>query len=187
MYRKTFLILLILIAFGVGAAFAEDQATLQGEQLSKTCAACHGTDGASPGKMIPVIGGQVEKYLQKTLVEFAADKRPGDVMKNLAKGYSAGEQKQIAVYFADKPWIRTPHAVASAVDASLVSGCKGCHGSQGEGRGSFPRVAGQHPDYLYQALVEYKQGTRSSSLMKSVKKLDDATLKQMADYYSSLK
>ena len=183
MYQKTFCILLMLIAFGLGTAFADEQ----GERLSRTCAGCHGTDGASPGTMIPVIGGQIEKYLQKTLAEFSTDKRPGDVMKNLSKGYSAEEQKLIATFFTDKPWVNTPHAAESKADASLVSSCKGCHGSQGEGRGSFPRVAGQHPDYLYQALVEYKQGARSSSLMKSVKKLDDATLKQMADYYSALK
>ncbi|MBN2792181.1 MAG: c-type cytochrome, partial [Desulfuromonadales bacterium] len=151
------------------------------------CAGCHGTDGASPGQIIPIIGGQLEKYLEKTLVEFSADKRPGDVMRNLAKGYSADEQKQLAAYFAAQPWVMTPHAADSSADASLVVSCKGCHGANGEGRSSFPRLAGQHPDYLYQALMEYKQGERTSGLMKLVQKLDDGTLQQMADYYSSLK
>ena len=183
MYQKSFFMLLILISFGLGTAIADEQ----GERLSRSCAGCHGTDGASPGTMIPVIGGQMEKYLQKALVEFSTDKRPGDVMRNLSKGYSVDEQKLIADSFAGKPWVNTSHATESKADASLVSKCKGCHGSQGEGRGSFPRVAGQHPDYLYLALVEYKQGARSSRLMKSVKKLDDATLKQMAEYYSTLK
>lgn len=187
MYRKTFFILLMCVVLAAGVCFANGQAALEGERLSKTCAGCHGTDGASPGKMIPVIGGQVEKYLQTALVEFAADKRPGDAMRNLSKGYSAEEQKQIAAYFAAKPWVNTPHAVDSSADAGLVTSCKGCHGSQGEGRGSFPRIAGQHPDYLYQALMEYKQGGRASGMMRLVEKIDDATLKQMADYYSSLK
>jgi len=187
MYRKTFLILFVLMVLGLGTAFADEHAALEGERLSKTCAGCHGTDGASPGKMIPIIGGQVEKYLQTTLVEFAADKRPGDAMRNLAKGYSTEEHKYIAAHFSAKPWVNTPHAAASSADAGLVASCKGCHGANGEGRGSFPRLAGQHPDYLYQALMEYKQGGRSSGLMKLVQKTDDTTLKQMADYYSSIK
>lgn len=159
----------------------------EGERLSRSCAGCHGTAGASPGKVIPIIGGQVEKFLKTSLAEFTIDKRPGDVMRNLAKGYTAEEQSQIAAYFVTQPWVSTPHAAQKSADASLVSSCKGCHGSKGEGRGSSPRLAGQHPDYLYQALMEYKQGERPSKLMKLVKKVDDARLKQMADYYSSLK
>ncbi|MCW8893350.1 MAG: c-type cytochrome [Deltaproteobacteria bacterium] len=179
-------IVFLMMSLAVGSVFASATEQGDGARLSRTCAGCHGTDGASPGKVIPIIGGQVEKYLQKTLGEFAADKRPGDVMRNLAKGYSAVEQKQITAYFMARPWVNTSHAVASTAEASLVASCKGCHGSQGEGKGSFPRIAGQHPDYLYLALMEYKQGERTSGLMKLVQKLDETTLKQMAAYYSSL-
>jgi len=185
MLRMT--ILLLMMSLTLGSAFAATIEQADGARLSRTCAGCHGTDGASPGKEIPIIGGQIDKYLQKALAEFSTDKRPGDVMRNLSKGYSVDEQKQIAAYFATKPWVNTPHAVKSNAGANLVKSCKGCHGSMGEGRGSFPRVAGQHPDYLYQSLLEYKHGDRSSSLMKLVRKLDDATLKEMADYYSAIK
>ncbi len=108
-------------------------------------------------------------------------------MRNLSKGYTIDEQKQISAYFTTKPWVNTPHAATSNASVSLVARCKGCHGSMGEGRGSFPRLAGQHPDYLYRSLEEYKLGDRSSSLMKLVKKLDDTILTQMADYYSAIK
>lgn len=181
------IILLLMMSLTSGAVFAAATEQADGASLSRTCSGCHGTDGASPGKEIPIIGGQIDKYLQKSMAEFSADKRPGDVMRNLSKGYSDDEQKQIATYLAAKPWVNTTHAAKSNAEASLVKSCKGCHGSLGEGRGSFPRVAGQHPDYLYQSLVEYKQGHRSSGLMKLVQKLDDATLKQMADYYSAIK
>lgn len=187
MFVRIILVLLFLVASGSTLAYAGNDASIQGERLSKTCAGCHGTAGASPGEMIPVIGGQVEKYLITSLADFSADKRPGDVMRNLSKGYTADERKQIASFFALQDWVNTSHAAITDADIGLVKGCKGCHGSKGEGRGRFPRVAGQHPDYLYQALMEYKQGTRSSGMMKLVRKLNDATLKQMADYYSSLK
>lgn len=189
MLTRMFFFLLLFVSFGIGASlvYADNDSILEGERLGKTCAGCHGTSGASPGQIIPVIGGQVEKYLRVCLTDFSADKRPGDVMRNLSKGYTAIEQKQIAAFFASRPWVNTPHASVTHADAGLVKSCKGCHGSEGEGRGSFPRVAGQHPDYLYQSLLEYKQGGRSSGMMKLVQKMDESSLKQMADYYSSLK
>lgn len=185
MFRISILLLMMSLTLGsLSVVMAQDD---DGARLSRTCAGCHGTDGASPGKEIPIIGGQVAKFLQQSMADFAADKRPGDVMRNLSKGYTPDEQGQIASYFGTKPWVNTPHAAQSNAEASLVASCKGCHGAMGEGRGSFPRVAGQHPAYLYQSLMEYKQGARSSGLMRLVQKLDDATLKQMADYYSAIK
>ena len=185
MFRMSILLLMMSLTLGFASAATAEQA--DGARLSRTCAGCHGTDGASPGKEIPTIGGQVDKFLQESMADFSADKRPGDVMRNLSKGYSPDEQKLIAGYFAMQPWVNTPHAAQSNAETSLVANCKGCHGAMGEGRGSFPRVAGQHPNYLYQSLLEYKQGARSSGLMRLVQKLDDATLKQMADYYSAIK
>ena len=182
-----FVIVALVFGLGTGSVFAADQAVAEGARLSRTCAGCHGTDGASPGKLIPIIGGQLEPYLLKTMVEFAADQRPGSAMLNLAKGYSAEEQQQIAAYFATQPWVNTPHATSAAAEADLVKSCRGCHGSSGEGKGSFPRLAGQHPAYLYQALMEYKRGERSAGTMKLVTRYDDAILRQMADHYSSLK
>ena len=177
----------LLCLFLGGVAAAADDQLAEGERLGRSCAGCHGTAGVSPGKLIPIIGGQVDKYIVKTMEEFAADKRPGSAMLNLAKGYSAEEQKQLAAYFAAQPWVNTPHAAENSADAALVKSCQGCHGSKGEGRGAFPRLAGQHPDYLYQALMEYKSGERTAPVMKLVTRIDDATLKQMADYYSALK
>lgn len=181
------LVLLIFFGLEMGPAAADEMLVAAGERLGKTCAGCHGTDGASPGKLIPIIGGQKPGYIAKVLGEFAAEKRPGTAMLKLAKGFSAEEHKQIAAFFASKPWVNTPHAAASGGDAELVKRCQGCHGKNGEGRGSFPRLAGQHPEYLFQALMEYKQGERTAGTMKLVKGSDEATLKKMADYYASLK
>ncbi|SHI60372.1 cytochrome subunit of sulfide dehydrogenase [Malonomonas rubra DSM 5091] len=170
-----------------GVVFAAGNQPLPGERLSKTCASCHGTDGASPGKLIPIIGGQKKGYLQTVMKEYASGVRPGSVMANLAKGYDAKEQKQIAEFFFTKPWVNTPHAAASTAKATLVKSCQGCHGKNGEGKGNFPRIGGQHPEYLLEALLEYKNGERKAGTMMLVKGIDEATLKQMADYYSSLK
>jgi len=177
-------IFLILAA----SALALDDELGQISGISRTCAGCHGTDGASPGVMMPIIGGQMEGYLSLTLEEFAADQRPGSAMLKFAKGYSAEQRRGISAYFAAKPWVNSPWAASSSVqNPDLVRACAGCHGSSGVGRGSSPRLAGQAPEYLNHALLEYQRGERPAATMRLMRAYDGATIKLMADHYSSLK
>lgn len=71
----------------------------QGEMLSNSCSACHGTDGKSPGE-IPSINGKSARFINQALTEFRAGNRPSTVMGRHAKGYSDKEIKLIADYFA---------------------------------------------------------------------------------------
>jgi len=65
-------------------------------------------------------------------------------------------------------------AAAPAVAADLkraeeiVSGkCFICHGAEGESSSPvFPRLAGQHADYVTRQLIDYKTGRRKSSAMQ---------------------
>lgn len=182
------LIFFLAVFFSAGSlALADTQAFKEGERLSRTCASCHGTNGASPGQLIPIIGGQLEAYLKTAMQGFAEDQRPGSVMLKLAKGYGATEQQQIASFFAAQTWVNTPHAAKLSSDATLVKSCQGCHGGDGNGRGMFPRLAGQHPEYLLEALLEYQKGERKAATMALVKGIDAAALKTMADHYSAMK
>lgn len=189
--KKQLILFIVLITFfvcsGLGLVFADGNMQMPGERLGKTCASCHGTDGASPGKLIPIIGGQKAPYVASVMKEFAADQRPGSVMSNLAKGYSADEAKQLADFFASKPWINTKHASAMSGASTSVASCQGCHAKNGQGLGSFPRLAGQHPEYLIEALLEYKNGERKAGTMMLVKQMAEDDLKKIADYYSTLK
>lgn len=71
----------------------------QGEMLSNSCSACHGTDGKSPGA-IPSINGKSARFINQALTEFRTGNRPSTVMGRHAKGYSDKEIKLIADYFA---------------------------------------------------------------------------------------
>jgi len=71
----------------------------QGMMLSNTCAACHGTDGKSPGA-IPSINGKSKAFLTQTLTDFRSGKRPSTVMGRHAKGYTDDEIRMIAEYFS---------------------------------------------------------------------------------------
>ena len=44
--------------------------------------------------------------------------------------------------------------------------CAACHGADGNSpTPAFPRIAGQHEDYLLQALLAYKSGERKNAIM----------------------
>lgn len=73
----------------------------QGAMLSITCNGCHGTDGNSKGS-IPSIKGIPAETISKAMRDFRDDKRTATVMNRHAKGYSDGEIKLIAEYFASK-------------------------------------------------------------------------------------
>ncbi|MGD8783487.1 MAG: c-type cytochrome [Thioalkalispiraceae bacterium] len=71
----------------------------QGAMLSNSCAACHGTDGKSPGA-IPSIHGKSATFISQALTEFRSGERHSTVMGRHATGYSDEEIQLIADYFA---------------------------------------------------------------------------------------
>ena len=69
--------------------------------LASSCAACHGTDGASPGA-IPTLKGKSANFIRTALREFKSGASSSTVMGRLAKGYSDAEIDLIAAWFAAK-------------------------------------------------------------------------------------
>jgi cytochrome c553 len=71
---------------------------------------------------------------------------------------------------------------------TLRSSCARCHGADGLGRGAaFPRLAGQQPDYLRNALEAYARGERYSGIMQPVAaSLVPETIQELTSYFSSL-
>lgn len=67
--------------------------------LALSCAACHGTDGKSPGA-IPTIDGRSVKEMKEALTGFKNGSRPATVMNRLAKGYTDQEIDELAEYFS---------------------------------------------------------------------------------------
>lgn len=69
-----------------------------------------------------------------------------------------------------------------------AAACSACHGANGISAGSiFPNLAGQHAEYLYWQLVEFKRDARPESVMTSqVANLDDVTMRNLAAWFASL-
>ncbi len=80
------------------------------------------------------------------------------------------------------------HAAGNAGAGKAKSAaCAGCHGPDGNSTvPSFPKLAGQHADYLYHALKDYKSGKRKNPIMSGqVGNLSDRDMKDLAAYYAS--
>ena len=68
--------------------------------------------------------------------------------------------------------------------------CQACHGTDGNGTGDgqYPRIAGQHADYLAKALHDYKSGARPNAIMAGFAgTLSEEDIDNLAEYYSQQK
>jgi len=67
--------------------------------------------------------------------------------------------------------------------------CAACHGPDGNSTApDFPRLAGQHYDYLVRAIGEYKAGVRKNAIMMPmVEKLTRRDVEDLAAYFSQQK
>ena len=87
----------------------------------------------------------------------------------------------------------TPPAVAAAPFENTIAqrtlACTACHGPQGRAApdGYYPRLAGKPVGYLYNQLLNFKEGRRHYGLMTQlIDPLSDAYLLEMAQYFSAL-
>ena len=67
--------------------------------------------------------------------------------------------------------------------------CAACHGPDGNSTApDFPKIAGQHYDYLVKALKDYRSGARKNPIMAPMaEKLTQRDIEDLAEYYSSQK
>ena len=65
--------------------------------------------------------------------------------------------------------------------------CAACHGPDGNSASAdFPRIAGQHPDYLAKALRDYKSGARKDPVMSGfANTLTAQDIENVTAYFSS--
>jgi len=77
----------------------------------------------------------------------------------------------------------------AASGQKLSQACTACHGPDGNSASpDFPRIAGQHYDYLVKALKDYQSGARKNPVMAPmVEKLTARDIDDLAAYFSGQK
>jgi cytochrome c553 len=65
--------------------------------------------------------------------------------------------------------------------------CAACHGADGNSPASaFPRIGGQHEDYLLQSLLSYKNGSRKNAIMGAqVAALSKQDMSDLAAFFAA--
>lgn len=188
-----------LATLGTGPATAQGENAPAADLVTRICSQCHGIDGNSTLGKYPRLAGQPAGYLAKQLNEFIAGNRQDPEMSPVAARLTADEIAGLANYFSQqKPLAGTPESSTlneigtllyryGNPDTGLPS-CDGCHSPNAAGGGRFPRLAGQHREYIAKQLADIRQGRRNSSaLMRAVAdRMSELEVKAMAVYLSGL-
>ena len=78
-------------------------------------------------------------------------------------------------------------AAGITAGAMLSNSCSACHGTDGKSPGAIPAIHGKSADFISQALTEFRNGSRKSTVMgRHAKGYTDEEIKLIADYFSSL-
>ncbi|KQY89194.1 MULTISPECIES: cytochrome c [Roseateles] len=183
------------------AAAAKPDLGKGGAISTQVCAACHTADGSRGAPANPIIAGQHAEYLAKQLVEFKTNKRKSPVMNGMAAPLSEEDIRNVAAFYASKTakpgFAKSKDTVAlgekiyrGGIADRNVPACAGCHGPNGSGiPAQYPRIGGQHGDYVEAQMVAFRSGARANGpMMTSIAaKMNDKEIKAVSDYIAGLR
>ncbi|MCW8830194.1 MAG: c-type cytochrome [Gammaproteobacteria bacterium] len=69
----------------------------------------------------------------------------------------------------------------------LSNSCAACHGTHGKSPGEIPAINGKSSRFISQALLEFREGRRSATVMgRHATGYSDEEIQLIADYFSTL-
>lgn len=181
----------VLIAAFAGCAPIERSRRLDNPAIpaqtiaQQVCSNCHGIDGNSVSPNFPRLAAQPQPYLVEQLTGFRdhhrSDPAGFEYMWGLSRHLTDEQIRGLAEYFSSQ----APHPNV-ALDATetakgrdifehgiaqkQVPPCGTCHGDRGQGNANFPRLAGQHADYVVKQLMVFQRTDErpEGAVMKTV-------------------
>jgi cytochrome c553 len=162
------------LALWTSTALAQDGARL----ASQLCVACHGVHGDSKSPMFPKLNAQTADYLVAQLKGFRQHVRGESDARSYMWAIASQLDDATVASLADYYSQQAPTPGASGDAALMAQGrkifeqglpdkgvpaCASCHGAQGHGNGQFPRLAGQHADYILRQIQVFQNGTRANA------------------------
>lgn len=192
----------LLATLALAAARAEDVDPATHQHAVRlavgTCGSCHGTTGVSGQPKYPRLAAQNANYLAAQLKAFRGQTR-GDAdaigfMWGMAAPLDDETIDALAQYYATQrpPAGHTGDAALAArgrtiyekgVEAVGVPACAACHGPDAHGMGDFPRLAGQHAQYVMKQLASFQSNMRNVAVMHGVAQgLKEEQMRAVAAY-----
>lgn len=159
----------------------------EGEKLTAECAQCHGADGNSTTRDIPTLAGQQPRYLVAAMREYLNSERKRSPMHPMLRSLNRVQTESVALYFASQtPAQRgAPPFGNPKAGEPLSAVCGGCHGPSGVSVDSAtPRLAGQDPRYLVDAIKAYRTTRKREQMRLYVSGLSEKQIEDIAAFYS---
>ncbi|MDQ6880984.1 MAG: c-type cytochrome [Pseudomonadota bacterium] len=203
------LVVMVAMAALVAACSQIDRSRAVGNpQISATtmaqqvCSTCHGVTGNSVSPAFPKLAGQQRDYLVAQLAEFKSHNRSNPAGAQYMWGFTnltPGQVQGLADYFSGQtPTIGPPGSASLEAEGRRiysdgipdkgVTKCSACHGAKGEGNAQFPRLAGQHADYIAKQLVIFQrtdQRPLGAAMKQVTHELSDRQIHALAVFLQS--
>jgi cytochrome c553 len=195
-----------------GCNHIERSRDLANPQVSATtlaqqvCSNCHGMTGSAVSPNFPNLAAQTEPYIVAQLKGFRSHNRQDpagfEYMWGLSRSLSDEQIDNLAAYYAgQKPELQPLEAEHSRIEAGKaifetgatdkgVPACASCHGPKAEGNATFPRLAGQHADYLVKQLGVFQRTDQrpEGAIMKTIAhELTQQNIEDVAGYLQALR
>jgi cytochrome c553 len=167
-----------------------------------TCANCHGPQGHSFSPKFPVLADQHGSYLVSQLQAFKSQTR-GDpdaigYMWGMAAPLDDALIAGLADYYSHQSALPGPAGDPTLIargktlyqdgdSAEGIPPCAACHGPTAGGTDTYPRLAGQHVQYLMKQLRSFQNNMRNVAIMHGVASgLQRADMEAVATYLQAL-
>ena len=193
--------------FAADPPFKGNAAKAQGV-ADQVCAACHAADGNSQIAANPRLAGQIPEYLYKQLADFKAAagkkaERDSPVMSAMVANLSPEDMRNVAAYYAgqaaksgaakNKDLVALGQRIyRGGIASEGIAACASCHGPNGGGMpAQYPRLSGQHAEYVEAQLKAFRSGARANDFAASMRgvagRLSDREIEAVADYIAGLR
>jgi cytochrome c553 len=173
----------------------------------QVCSNCHGVQGVSTSPNFPNLAAQSQSYLVKQLTGFKnhgrSDPEGFEYMWGLSSHLTDEQITGLATYFSTLPapkgnvdnagtatqLTEGKQIVEQGIPTEGIPACIACHGDHAQGNDIFPRLAGQHADYLFKQLTVFRETDQrpDAAAMKAVAhNLTTDNIKSVAAYLETM-
>ncbi|MEQ1807511.1 MAG: c-type cytochrome [Burkholderiaceae bacterium] len=198
-------LLFVMIALALGAATMKSalaQDAKAGEAKVAMCIGCHGIPGYQASfpevHKVPMISGQGAKYIVAALAAYKKGERKHPTMRAVAGSMSEQDMADVAAFYEQQG--TAPAAGAAPAPPPVVAellkkgACASCHGDNLSKPidPTYPKLAGQHADYLFVALKAYQTeknpqvGRSNPVMMGMARPFTQKELKALSAYIASM-
>ncbi|HWZ47891.1 MAG TPA: c-type cytochrome [Herbaspirillum sp.] len=201
-----------IVAGGAACSVPEHSRSLGDARVSgntlalQVCANCHGVQGVSVSPNFPNLAAQTAPYLVAQLQSFKghgrSDPEGFEYMWGISARLTDEQIAALAAYFsAQKPpsppkkpgdpaLLKNGQSIfEQGIASSNTPACASCHGAHAEGMQQFPRLAGQHADYIIKQLMVFQNTDQRPAgvVMKTVSHaMTPQDMKNVAAYLEAM-